>query len=145
MGFITALRSMVGLGIEVRAEIRREINLYEAMEAHLSWKLRLSDYLQGRSTEELHPHNICVDNRCTLGKWIHGPGKARFSEVELFQRLMDEHAKFHYHAAKVVEAHQAGNQPLAEKILAEEFAKQSKKTVDCLTKLHMQVMGNHDS
>ncbi|MFA6121249.1 MAG: CZB domain-containing protein [Sideroxydans sp.] len=141
MGFISALRSVFGISDEAREEVRREINFYEAVEAHLAWKLRLTDYLQGRSKEDLQPHNICVDNRCVLGKWIHGPGKTRFGEIKLFQELTDEHAKFHYYASKVVEAHQGGNTQLAEKMLIEDFAHQSKKTVNCLTKLHMQVEG----
>lgn len=141
MGFISALKSAFGMSFEVREEVRREINFYEAVEAHLSWKLRLNDYLAGRSKEELQPHTICVDNRCVLGKWIHGPGKERFGAIGTFQQLMDEHAKFHYQASKVVEAHQAGNTALAEQILSDQFAHQSKKTVNCITKLHMQVEG----
>lgn len=144
MSFMTALRSAFGMNEQAREEVRREINFYEAVEAHLSWKLRLNDYLAGRSKEELQPHNICVDNRCVLGKWIHGAGKARFGEMETFQKLTDEHAKFHYYASKVVEAHQAGNSELAEKVLSEDFAHQSKKTVNCITKLHMQVEGKED-
>lgn len=141
MSFISALRSIVGMDFLAREEVRREINFYEAVEAHLSWKMRLNDYLKGHSTEELQPQHICQDNRCVLGKWIHGPGKARFGEIPLFQQLTEEHAKFHYHASKVVEAHQAGNSALAEQLLQEDFAHQSKKTVHCLTKLHAQVEG----
>jgi hypothetical protein len=144
MGFISAIRSMFSINEVTRAEVRSEINFYEAVEAHLAWKLRLTDYLQGRSKEDLQPHNICVDNRCVLGKWIHSSGNARFGEIAVFQQLMDEHAKFHYHASKVVEAHQAGNPILAEKILSEDFAHQSKKTVNCITRLHMQVEGKTD-
>jgi hypothetical protein len=145
MGLIAALSSMFGMSRQVRAEVQREINFYEAVEAHLKWKIRLTDYLTGQSTEELLPQHICQDNRCVLGKWIHGSGKIRFGEIELFQQLTEEHAKFHYHASKVVEAHQAGNALLAEKVLHEDFAIQSKKTVDCLTKLHIKVTGGEDT
>lgn len=141
MGFIAALRSMMGMNHQVREEVRREINFYEAMEAHLAWKRRLTDYLQGASTEDLQPQHICQDNRCVLGKWIHGAGKARFGEIDIFKQLTEVHAKFHYHTSKVVEMHLAGNTILAEEMLHEAFATQSRKTVDCLTKLHMQVAG----
>ena len=141
MGITTKFFAMLGLTPMAREEVRKEINFYEAIEAHLSWKLRLNNYLRGRSKEDLQPHHICVDNRCVLGQWIHGPGKARFGELVLFQRLTEEHAKFHLQASKVVEAHNSGNSSLAAKLLENDFAHQSKKTVDCLTKLHFQVEG----
>lgn len=133
--------AMFGLTLSQLDEIRSEINLYDAIQAHSAWKKRLIDYLEGRSTEDLQPHNICVDNRCELGKWIHGPGKVRLGEQSLFQQLVEEHAKFHYHASKVVEAHQAGDATLAQKILAGSFAEQSRSTVNCLVRLNAIVEG----
>ncbi len=132
---------MLGLTQSQRDEIRAEINLYDAIKAHMAWKIRLMDYLEGRSTEDLQPHHICVDNRCDLGKWIHGPGKARLGEQALFQQLVEEHAKFHYHASKVVEAHQGGDAGLAHKILAGGFAEQSRNTVNCLARLNAIMEG----
>lgn len=133
--------SVFGLTPAQREEIRHEINLFEAMQAHANWKKRLLDYLDGNSTEDLQPHNICVDNRCPLGIWIHGQGKAHFADYPLFQQLVEEHAKFHYHASKVVEAHQAGDDALAHKILNESFIEQSRKTVNCLAKLNAEIEG----
>lgn len=133
--------SMFGLTQAQREQIRHEIDLFEAMKAHANWKKRLMDYLEGNSTEDLHPHNICVDNKCVLGMWIHGHGKARFGEYPLFQQLVEEHAKFHYHASKVVEAHQSGDAALAHKILNDSFIEQSRKTVNCLAKLNAEIEG----
>jgi chemoreceptor zinc-binding protein len=141
-GFAAKVMSMLGFTEAAREEVRREINFYEAVEAHLAWKRRLDEYLSGRSDEDLRPEVICQDNRCVLGKWIHGAGKARLGGYPLFHQLIDEHSKFHYHASKVVEAHQAGNQPLAAKLLQEDFLKQSKRTVACLAKLHAEVQGD---
>ena len=133
--------SMFGLTQAQREQIRHEIDLFEAMKAHANWKKRLMDYLEGTSAEDLQPHNICVDNKCVLGIWIHGHGKARFGEYPLFQQLVEEHAKFHYHASKVVEAHQAGDATLAHKILNDSFIEQSRKTVNCLAKLNAEIEG----
>lgn len=133
--------SIFGLTQAEREEIHHEIDLFEAMKAHANWKKRLMDYIDGASGEDLQPHNIAVDNRCVLGIWIHGNGKARFGEIPLFQQLVDEHAKFHYHASKVVEAHQAGDDVLAQKILTESFIEQSRKTVNCLAKLNAEIEG----
>jgi Chemoreceptor zinc-binding domain len=141
MSIFSKIMGLFKLSDTQREEVLKEINFYEAIEAHLAWRKRLVDYLAGNSTEDLQPQNICVDNRCVLGKWIHGAGKARFGEMELFQNLIDEHAKFHYCASKVVEAHQAGDKALADKLMHDSFVPQSMKTVTCLTHLHKQVEG----
>ncbi|GAB4124785.1 MAG: hypothetical protein Fur0040_06780 [Sideroxydans sp.] len=141
MGLTGKFLAMLGLSDQVRAEISREINLFEAVEAHVAWKRRLVEYLEGRSSEKLEAHHVCLDNRCVLGKWIHGPGKVRLGEYPVFQQLVDEHAKFHYYASKVIEAHDAGDDRLSRQLLDNEFAHQSKKTVNCITRLHMQIEG----
>ncbi len=133
--------SLLGLTQSQREEIHKEIDLFAATQAHTAWKKRLLDYLEARGAEDLQPHIVGADNRCELGKWIHGPGKDHFGDDPLFQQLVDEHAKFHYQASKVVEAHQAGNDALAQQILASSFAEQSRSTVNCLAKLNALIEG----
>ena len=145
MGFIKALRSLAGMSIESREQVKREISFYDAIEAHLAWKQRLNEYLEGVSKKELQPQTVCLDNLCELGKWIHGSGKDRFGQIELFKQLTAEHAEFHLRASKVVAAHLDGNTALAQKMLSEDFATQSYKTISCLTKLHFQVEGENMS
>ncbi|MBI5891851.1 MAG: CZB domain-containing protein [Nitrosomonadales bacterium] len=117
-------------------EITQVINIYDAVLAHSAWKKRLLEFLEGRSKEDLNPGNICVDYLCVLGKWIHSDGKIRFGDQPEFIKLVEEHAKFHQHAAKVVEAHKVGDTDRAMEILAGSFDDQSRKTVNCLTKLN---------
>jgi hypothetical protein len=133
--FIAAL----GLKQTQQEEITQVINLYDAVMAHKAWKKRLFEYLEGRSKEDLQPAKICVDYLCVLGKWIHSDGKAHFGHEPDFIKLVEEHAKFHVHAAKVVEAHQVGNSNLAMALLTGSFDEQSKKTVNCLTRLNTLV------
>lgn len=130
------LISALGLTHHQHEEISRVINIYDAVMAHSAWKKRLLEYLEGLSKEDLQPRNICVDYLCVLGKWIHSDGKAQFGQEPAFIKLVEEHAKFHVHAAKVVEAHQAGDTNLALEILTGSFDEQSRKTVNCLTKLN---------
>ncbi len=132
---ITAL----GLKPHQQTEVGQVINIYDAVIAHKAWKKRLFEYLEGNSKEDLQPGKICVDYLCALGKWIHSDGKMRFGEQPVFIKLMEEHAKFHVHAAKVVEAHNLGNEDLALGILTGVFEEQSRKTVTCLTKLNVLV------
>jgi hypothetical protein len=117
-------------------EITQVINMYDAMLAHAAWKTRLNEYLEGRSKESLEPGNIRVDHLCLLGKWIHSEGKANFGDQPAFIKLVEEHAKFHHHAAIVVEAHHIGDTRLAQEILSGLFEEQSRRTVTCLTRLN---------
>jgi hypothetical protein len=117
-------------------EITKVINMYDAMLAHSAWKKRLNEYLEGRSKESLEPSNIRVDHACMLGKWIHSDGKAQFGDDPVFVKLVEEHAKFHQHAAKVVEAHQFGDTSRAQEILKGSFEEQSRRTMTCLTRLN---------
>ncbi len=132
------LISVFGRG-ESGNEVGQVINVYDAVLAHRAWKSRLADYLEGRSKEDLQPAKIGVDNLCVIGKWIHGSGKAQFWDQPDFVNLVEEHAKFHVHAANVVEAHQKGDDKLAKEILTGAFDEQSRKTVACLAKLHALV------
>lgn len=120
-------------------EITQVINMYDAMLAHAAWKKRLNDYLAGHSRESLEPNKIGVDHACLLGKWIHSDGRAKFGDHPAFIKLVEEHAKFHQHAAKVVEAHQFGDTTRAQEILAGSFEEQSRRTVTCLTRLNAVV------
>jgi hypothetical protein len=133
--FIAAL----GLKQNQAKEVTEVINMYDAMQAHAAWKKRLFEYLEGRSKEDLQPGNIRVDNMCMLGKWIHKQGKAEFGNDPTFVKLVEEHAKFHQHASKVVEAHLVGDTNLALEILKGSFEEQSRRTVTCLTRLNALV------
>ncbi|MBU1426110.1 MAG: CZB domain-containing protein [Gammaproteobacteria bacterium] len=126
-------------------EVTQVINMYDAMLVHSAWKKRLNEYLEGRSKEDLQPGNIRVDHLCVLGKWIHSDGKARFGHHPEYAKLVEEHAKFHQHAAQVVEAHQVGDTNLAQEILKGIFEEQSRRTVTCLTRLNAIVEEHHQN
>ncbi len=130
------IASAFGLSSASDKEVTEVINIYDAVLAHQAWKKRLMEYMDGRSKEDLQPSKICKDNLCVLGKWIHSNGKVQFGKEQVFVKLVDEHAKFHVDAAKVVEAHQEGKEELAREILAGSFEEQSRKTITCLAKLN---------
>lgn len=133
---LSKLAAALGLSKTEEPEVTEVINIYDAVLAHKAWKRRLLEYLEGRSKENLEPAKICKDNLCVLGKWIHSGGKVKFGAEPTFVKLVDEHAKFHVHAAKVVEAHQEGKEDLAMEILTGSFEEQSRRTVNCLAKLN---------
>ncbi len=136
---LNKLASLLNLIPSQRKKIRDEIDLFEAMQGHMVWRKHLRDCIEGRASETLQPQLVGKDDRCVLGQWIHGPGKERFGDQPLFRELAAEHARFHSVASKVVEAHQVKDDALAGRLLAGDFAEQSRKTVDCLAKLQASI------
>ncbi|MCV5245159.1 CZB domain-containing protein, partial [Escherichia coli] len=72
--------------------------------AHLQWRKRLEDCIEGTSQEKLDGGVIMLDDQCVLGKWIYG--KAARSTLSLhpeFGELREAHRLFHLYASRVVQ------------------------------------------
>lgn len=115
--------AMVGLDIET------------AKFAHENWKLRLQAYLEGNSSEDFSPEVICFDDRCDLGKWIHGQGQAKLGKFPGFTALTGHHKMFHYAASNVVSLHRAGHTAEAHEMLDHQFTEFSRNVVRDLDNL----------
>ena len=110
----------------------------EIIGAHVMWKQRLIALLAGSSTETLDPDVVRLDDRCALGKWIHGDGKA-MSHLPRYDEVRSLHAQFHAFAGDVVRLHRAGNTPEAEKLLQGDYSRLSEKLKHRLIGLSQQV------
>lgn len=132
MGFFS---NMLGLGQNKKAGIREEINIMDAINAHIRWKVRLEKYLDGTSEEKLDPKVVCLDDQCVLGKWIHGPAQKHFKDDEGLKVLREDHAWFHVVAGKVVGSVQANDKAAAETLMRGEYMNASRKVVRDLTEL----------
>jgi len=108
--------------------------------AHVAWKQRLEHFLQGTSSENLDPAVISVDNRCDLGKWIYGPGKA-FHSADEYLIVKDMHTNFHTIAAKVVNYHLLGETHKAQTLLDGEYSRISNSLKRQILKLRGTVEG----
>jgi Chemoreceptor zinc-binding domain len=106
-----------------------------AKSAHENWKLRLEAYLAGRSQEAFSPETICFDDRCDLGRWIHGPGKTKLGRFPGFTALTSHHKMFHYAASNVVALYQAGRMEEAQRMLEHQLAEFSKNVTQDLDSL----------
>ncbi len=79
----------------------------EAARAHSSWKRRLVAYSVKRDGS-LNIAEVQADDRCELGRWIHGEGLARHSMLPEFATLKEQHTRFHRAAAVVLQHIEAG-------------------------------------
>lgn len=116
------------------------MNFFEAINAHIAWKLKLQKYIDGVSEERLNPEIICQDNKCKLGQWIYGEGQVLKAQP-LFQDCREKHAAFHQFAAEVVRKCDSGDKSEAQVMLDSQYRVLSRKIIKSLTQLHMDQKG----
>lgn len=110
------------------------MNFDDAIAAHLKWKARLDQFIEGTSNESLNSATICKDNLCDLGKWIYGDG-AKYQAAPPYADLVKKHAHFHVCAADVVKLVEGGDKPAATSLLSGAFASASAETVAAIKTL----------
>lgn len=111
------------------------MNLDEAITKHAEWKVKFRSAMGKK--EQLDAGAIRLDNRCDLGKWLHGEGKVSHGSAADFSALVTKHAEFHKVAGKVAEVINTGNYEQAEKMLASntEYAQASLNVAGAIASL----------
>ncbi len=112
------------------------LNFRSAIEAHQKWKGRLQAVLDGVGETDLCVDTVRCDHHCLLGKWIHGPGGARFGHHEAFQQLKQEHAAFHRLAGQVLQLHRAGDEIAAQRLYRQDYLQISQNVVLQLARMY---------
>ncbi|MFM2065242.1 MAG: hypothetical protein RLZZ584_151 [Pseudomonadota bacterium] len=134
-----AQQDLRGLDTRLAAAMLAEIDIDTAIEAHQNWKIRLSNYLDGVSTEDLRPELVCLDDRCELGRWLHGAGNARFGGYPIFSILIARHRMFHIQASTVIALAQAGDRQRAMEALQGGYRHASQQVIVLLRELRKGV------
>ena len=65
-----------------------EITFADAIRKHLAWKTQLQESLAGKTPMAFALDDICRDDRCELGIWLHGAGQRRYGEMKSFDELI---------------------------------------------------------
>lgn len=127
---------------QLRAEAARAaegLDIEAAITAHRLWKEQLLTQLTGRpgrpSTDpNLRPDRdqICRDDACPLGQWIHGRGRARLGAFPGFSDLLAHHRMFHHVAGNILTLDAAGKRADALRMLDEQFEDYSTRVNDDL-------------
>jgi methyl-accepting chemotaxis protein len=105
-----------------------------AIQAHRQWKVKLRQAIAKH--ERLDADTICRDDACPLGRWLHGPGGARWGNKPSFVELVDRHAGFHRAAGAVARQINAGDYERAERLIGagSDFARASTEVTTLLTR-----------
>jgi hypothetical protein len=131
----TLRASEMGLDAKTAAAVLDEIDIDTAIAAHENWKLRLQNYVNGQSTEDLRPEFICMDDRCDLGKWLHGAGTQRLGKFPAFAVLIARHKYFHIQASSVVAMTQSEQKDEATRVLEGSYRHASTQVILLLKEL----------
>ena len=92
------------------------MNLEDAARKHSEWKVNFFKAIATKA--QLDAGSICRDDRCELGKWLHGAGKASHGQLPGFPETVKRHSAFHAEAGKVATAINAGQFDAATKMLS---------------------------
>jgi hypothetical protein len=116
------------------------MSIDEAIKAHVSWKMKLSNYL-ANPDRSLNAADISVDNRCDLGRWIHGTGSG-YAALPEFVALKQKHAHFHRTAGSIVSRADRGEKVSKEVVFGSgsDFAKASSDVVSALMNIKLKIV-----
>jgi hypothetical protein len=117
------------------------VDLNAAIQKHAEWKFKFHNAIF--SGESIDAAAIAKDNKCDMGKWLHGEGHARYQEKASYAQCLADHAAFHAEAGKVAVAINAKKKVEAEKMLAagSAFAMASKRVSLSIVELKIEIGG----
>ncbi|MBL8753802.1 MAG: CZB domain-containing protein [Planctomycetes bacterium] len=103
----------------------------KAVGAHGMWKARLRSAIDTGKCDH-DPAKVECDNLCDLGKWLHGTIDRELKAMPDYRQVVDQHAKFHKVAAKVLRLALTAQQADANKLMDGEFTAESTRLVSML-------------
>ena len=90
------------------------VDLGAARSAHLSWKVRLRSYLDGKASLSLQE---AVSHRdCAFGKWYYDEGRTRYASIPEMAEIEQPHQELHELVRQAVEYREAGDYAAAERL-----------------------------
>ena len=92
-------------------------DFFSARTAHMAWRQRIRDFLDGRKSLS---HEEAVSHRdCALGKWLYSSGMSTYGHVDEMQVLEKRHERLHEVIREIIDLKSAGNAAEAEKRFSE--------------------------
>ena len=123
------------------------VSIMDAHNAHIKCKVSFQSYLDSTLPAHLDERVICRDDRCELGKWIHG---SEFNHLKMhgeFYTLRSIHAQLHVVAGNVVEKIKQKDRAAAIELFDNQYSSVSRKVMQAVTELYKQAglkPGNRD-
>jgi hypothetical protein len=105
------------LDIKTAQIVLAELDVDIAQASHQNCLTRLHSCLHGRSSEHLHPDDLCRDEQCQFGQWLYGAGIQSLGQLPAFHILVAKHRYLHLQASTIAALRQDGEQAQAEHLL----------------------------
>ncbi len=110
---------------------QKHFSFIDAENAHIKWKMRLVQYIGGQSHESFDVEAVSCDDKCDLGKWIHGPA-TKYASLAEYKKLRVSHAEFHKSVGAIITCVSDNKTDDARRLLGGDFASASKKTISAI-------------
>ncbi|SEI67307.1 Methyl-accepting chemotaxis protein [Allopseudospirillum japonicum] len=111
------------------------LDLSKAKAAHLRWRSRLRDFLDGRGSLT---HAEAVSHKdCVLGTWYYSEGLQEYGHIEAMRTLEQPHVRLHALIREVIDLKEAGDLEAAEDLYFQ-VEDLSKQIVDLLEQIETQ-------
>ena len=89
-----------------------DLDFYSARTAHLAWKQKIRDFLDGK---QALTHQEAVSHRdCVLGKWLYSTGMARYGHYDEMVLMEKQHEIMHNTIREIINLRNAGDDQAAE-------------------------------
>ena len=110
---------------------KKVFSFTDAENAHAKWKMRLVQFVGGQSHEDFDESAVSCDDKCDLGKWIHGPA-VKYASLNEYKNLRATHAEFHKTVGAIIHCVHENDKGAAKLLLGGDFASASKKTITAI-------------
>lgn len=112
----------------------------KAIQAHIQWKQRLQNCINDKNIGDLNSNNVCKDNLCDLGKWLHSDQPETIIKDPTFLEIIDRHKRFHEIAGSIVKRIEKLETLDADKELGidSEYGKVSSKLIALLMRMRVK-------
>lgn len=105
---IRHLRELIGsLKVKIKG-----LDLEDAKTAHLAWRIKLRDFLDGKGSLTLE--QAVSHHDCALGKWYYSDGLEKYGEMSEMREVESPHAEMHLIIKNIILLKQQGNTGAAE-------------------------------
>jgi hypothetical protein len=135
---LRAVGNWLGQGKNNKMPVNNGASIMDVHNAHIKCKVAFDNYLKSTIFKSLNQAEVCRDDKCELGRLIHGAGLEQYRMHGTFYTLRSIHAQLHIVAGNIVQLIQSNDRAAATRLFEEEYYAVSRKVLQAVTALYKQ-------